>query len=382
MAPEPVGLAAYAAAFEGAPIGVCVVGPTGRIVEVNPVLCDLLGRSRDELLGLTWRELTHPDDLAADERALEAALSSGSSRIALEKRFVAADGTPIWVRINVSLLRDTAGREAGGIVHVEDITARRRLERQLHEASKLEAIGRLAGGVAHDFNNMLLVVRGYTHLLLQRLAEDDSARADAVEIDLAAERAAKLVAQLLAFGRRQVLQPRRLDLNELVRENESLLRWLVQAEVELRIDSSAAVEPVRADPAQLERVLVNLAINGGDAISGAGRIEIATGMVRLGKLAAGEAGVTPGRYARLTVRDDGAGMAAETLARVCEPFFTTKSEGFGTGLGLATVHGIVSQSGGGLTIESAPGAGTTVQVYLPLAAAGVEPAPGGGAAAS
>ncbi len=247
-------------------------------------------------------------------------------------------------------------------------------EEQLRQAQKMEAIGQLAGGVAHDFNNLLTAILGYSEFLLERLETSDPRRRDVEEIREAGTRAATLTSQLLAFGRRQMLQPKVLDLNAVVVHVETLLRRLIGEDVTLVTALETGLDHVRADPGQLEQVIVNLAVNARDAMPDGGTLTIETAHVEVGAdEAAASPGLRPGRYVRLTLTDTGAGMDRATLARVFEPFFTTKGPGKGTGLGLATVHGIVAQSGGSVTVSSASGEGTAFTIHLPSVAEKLEP---------
>jgi signal transduction histidine kinase len=242
----------------------------------------------------------------------------------------------------------------------------RSLEAQLLESQKLEAVGRLAGGVAHDFNNILTAIGGYSELLLGDLAKDDPRRQDVEEIHLAAQRAAGLTQQLLAFSRRQVMQPKVIEPNTLVSEIEKMLRRLIGEDILFATVLHPRVGNVRADPGQLAQAIVNLAVNARDAMPTGGRLTIETRNVDLDETYAAEhAGVRPGPHVQFAVSDTGVGMDAETKARIFEPFFTTKARGKGTGLGLATVYGIVQQTGGHIWAYSEPGRGTTMRMYLP-----------------
>jgi signal transduction histidine kinase/CheY-like chemotaxis protein len=238
-------------------------------------------------------------------------------------------------------------------------------EEELRHAQKLEAVGRLAGGVAHDFNNLLTAIIGYSEMLERRLAHDDEACEQAQMIRKAGEQAAELTRQLLAFSRKQLLQPRVLELNGLVREMEKLLQRIIGEHIRISIEAAAPDSRVEADPNQLEQVILNLGVNARDAMPRGGALRIRTATVTLDKDAAGLVDLAPGDYVALTVTDTGAGMDAETKSRIFEPFFTTKGPGKGTGLGLATVYGIVRQSGGAITVESTPGQGSTFQILLP-----------------
>ena len=285
------------------------------------------------------------------------------------------DGTPVTVNLFAAPLRDAAGRVTGVLALFEDVTGVKRLEQQFHQAQKMEAVGRLAGGVAHDFNNLLTAILGSTDLLLETLPADHPGREEAEETRKAALRAADLTRQLLAFGRQQVLAPRVLDLNEVVANMDKMLQRLIGEDVDLRTVLADDLGAVRADPGQLEQVIVNLAVNARDAMPKGGMLTIETANVTLDETyAATHTVVQPGPYILLAVSDTGTGMDAAIKARAFEPFFTTKPKGKGTGLGLATVYGIVKQSGGYVWVYSEPGRGTTFKIYLPRVDAPVQPA--------
>jgi signal transduction histidine kinase/CheY-like chemotaxis protein len=253
-----------------------------------------------------------------------------------------------------------------------DVTVRHRQEEALREsgemlrqAQKMEAVGRLAGGIAHDFNNLLTVIRGNADMLLQDLPAGSPQSEDAAEVRRAADRAAELTRQLLAFSRRQVVQPRTVSLNRVVGDLDKMLRRIIGEDVELATELAAREDTVRVDPGQLEQMLLNLAVNARDALPSGGTIRIATEDVELD---APQAGAPAGRWVALVVADTGCGMDAEVLERIFDPFFTTKEQGKGTGLGLSTVYGVARQSGGHVTVRSAPGEGSTFRVFLPRAA--------------
>ena len=246
------------------------------------------------------------------------------------------------------------------------ITARKQLEEQLRQSQKMEAMGRLAAGIAHDFNNLLSVIIGYNDLLRRELDQSPAAHEHAEEVSKAASRASALTKQLLAFSRQQVARPRVIELNDVVQQLEKMLRHVVEAHVQIQIVAGAAVFPIKMDPAQVDQILMNLVVNARDAMPKGGRLTIETGTAQIGEGEIdGAAGLRPGPYATLIVTDTGTGMSAETQERLFEPFFTTKEKGRGTGLGLSIVHGIVSQNGGGISVESEVGRGTTFRVYLP-----------------
>jgi PAS domain S-box-containing protein len=267
---------------------------------------------------------------------------------------------------HVEPLRTAEGELQGAICMALDITDRKQLEEQLRQAQKMEAVGRLAGGIAHDFNNLLMVIQGYADLLAERLADGDPLRRNAEQIQTASQRATSLTRQLLAFSRKQMLAPKVLSVQSVVAEMEKILRRLIGEDIQLETSSAPDVGLIKADRSQIEQVILNLAVNARDAMPEGGRLTIETANVELDKAAAQPPAVlSPGKYVMLAVTDNGCGMDAETQAHIFEPFFTTKEKGKGTGLGLATVYGIVKQSGGYVWVYSEPGRGTSFKVYLP-----------------
>ncbi len=352
---------------------IMVLDGDGVIRFASPSTGSILGRAPEEMMGRPSLEFVHPDDA---EWTLEtrARVSSRAGAIAtLEVRVLHRDGS--W-RVMDAVLRNLLDHPdvRGLVVTSRDVTERKRLEAEFLQAQKLESVGRLAGGIAHDFNNLLTAVMGNADLLLADAALGGEQRGDIEEIMRAAERATALTRQLLAFSRRQVLDLRPMDLNAAVRAVEQMLHRLLGENVELTTQLATPLGVVRADVGQMEQVLLNLAVNGRDAMPSGGRLTIATANVDLpGAPASGEPVISAGRYVTLAVGDTGVGIDPQAQMHIFEPFFTTKGPGEGTGLGLATVYGIVKQSGGHIEVASAPGRGTTFTIYLPRVHEAAEP---------
>jgi two-component system cell cycle sensor histidine kinase/response regulator CckA len=359
---------------------ISILDPQGDLRFTSPAVERVLGYGRGDLVGTYLGELVHPDDVPAMLDVFERAIQAPGRPRAAELRMRHRDGSwRVLETVGTSLLDDPA---VGGIVvNSRDVTERRdaqealrRSEQQLLQVQKMEAIGRLAGGVAHDFNNLLTAIRGNAELVLADLPPGAQAREDVEEIRRASDRAAALTRQLLAFSRRQVLQPRLLDLNQSVGEMERMLRRLLGEDVELVTRLGGELRRVRADPAQVEQVIMNLAVNGRDAMPGGGVLVVCTENAELEpELREKYPYVVPGEYVLLEVGDTGQGMDPATLQSAFEPFFTTKGAGRGTGLGLSMVYGIVKQSGGYVWIDSEAGRGTRVRVYLPVSRVTDEP---------
>jgi two-component system cell cycle sensor histidine kinase/response regulator CckA len=472
----------YRSLFEGSPIGLAHVGLDGRWFRVNQRLVEILGYPADELIGMPFATLTHPDDLAESIGATSALLSGALQVDEVEKRYRRSDGTYVSVCVRVRLHRDAAGTPKYFITAVEDISARKaaeyersridtqlqaviknlpvalwvldptgvitlsegrllerigvrpgdlvgqsqlelyrdvpavtaltrralagehmhetidvfgvvfemwysplhdelgrltgvlgittdiservRLEEQYRQAQKMEAVGQLAGGVAHDFNNLLTAMLGYAELALAQLPPEDPVAHDIEEIRKAGVSAAALTHQLLAFSRRQILQPRVLDLNATVRHMMGLLRRVIGEDIQLETRLCPSLLPVSADWGQIEQVIMNLAVNARDAMPEGGQLILETGVAELVNQDAGESGA-PVAHSFLAVSDTGTGIDPETRVRLFEPFFSTKERGKGTGLGLSTVYGIVKQSRGLTTVDSEVGIGTTIKIFLP-----------------
>jgi PAS domain S-box-containing protein len=341
------------------------VGLDGRWLKVPPTLCNLLGVEENRLLGTPVEAVLHPDDVGTELAERERLLRGETRTLDLETRWVRPGG-PLWMYVNASIVEDAAGRPRYLLMYLRDITERKSLEDQLRLAQKMEAVGQLAGGIAHDFNNLLTAILGSTELLLASTDAEDERRDDVQEIGRAAHRASALVRQLLAFSRKQVMQPRLVNLNAIVREMGGMLRRLVGERIVLRLDLDPALGDVTADPGQLEQVIANLGVNARDAMPEGGTLTIATANVsRMGIPGATDEGIPGGPLVVLIVKDTGTGMDEHVLAHLFEPFFTTKELGRGTGLGLATVYGIVRQSGGQIQVTSRPREGSTFTLYLP-----------------
>jgi two-component system, cell cycle sensor histidine kinase and response regulator CckA len=343
--------------FEVNPLPMCVYDrETLCFMEVNQAAVAHYGYSREEFLSMTITDIRQPDEAAAQPGGDTAA--SGQWRHRLK------DGRVIDVEItshNISY-----GGRPSVLSVLQDVTQRKQLEEHLRQAAKMEAVGMLAGGIAHDFNNLLTIINGYSQILLGALPAGEPNYTAAEQIMKAGERAAALTGQLLAFSRGQVLQTKAIDLNQLLAGLEIMLRRLIGEDIDLRFAPGRDLGQVRADPGQLEQVVMNLVVNARDAMPRGGVLSIETNHVELDEnYVSTRAGMKPGQYVALVVSDNGTGMDAATLARLFQPFFTTKGQGKGTGLGMTMVFSIVKQSGGGVEVYSEPGKGTSVKVYLP-----------------
>ncbi len=354
----------YRLLFERNLAGVYRSTADGRLLECNRAYAEMMGYA-SPAEAMAQSSATYHASAEAREEFL-ARLRREGSLINDEGRARRKDGSLIWVVENVSLLRSEEDGEEILLGTVFDMTERRRLEEQLLQSQKMEAVGRLAGGIAHDFNNLLTAVAGYSELLLAQLPEGDVRRESAEEIREAGKRAASLTQQLLAFSRRQVLEPRVLDLNAVIASMERMLRRVIGEDIELTTSLDPGLWRTKADPGQIEQAILNLVVNARDAMPRGGRLTLETANVELDDRFAGHyATVHPGPHVMLAVSDTGIGMDAELQSRLFEPFFTTKERGKGTGLGLSTTYGIVKQSGGSIWVYSEPGLGTTLKIYLP-----------------
>ena len=358
--------------LDGMGDGVVVIGRDGKTLLINKEAARVLGVPARDVPAAGWPEayglyLADGSALLPLESNPLCRAMQGEALVQLELRVKNAMVPGAIVAITATPLRDPSTAVTGVIALLRDVTQQRNLEQQLAQSQKMEAIGQLAGGVAHDFNNLLTVIVGSSELALEDFDSPEARRANIVEVLAAARNATLLTQQLLAFSRRQVIQPKTLQLNDIVSNMNGVLRRLIGAEIELTAVLGHHLSPVHADQSQLEQVLLNLVVNARDAMPEGGLIRVETAEETLGEAAAAELGLEPGRFVSLTVIDTGTGMSEETRRKLFEPFFTTKALGKGTGLGLSTVYGIVRQSGGHIQVDSAPGQGTEFRVLLPRA---------------
>jgi len=353
------------AVLDAGPLAIVAVDSEGRVRSWN--------RGAEQIYG--WRAaetLDRPLPFAVDgsQATSGSPLSHDGAQLSgFETEHRRKDGQPVEVRLWTTPLRNDSGEVHGKILIAADVTEQRRLEQQFAQAQKMEAIGRLAGGVAHDFNNVITIISGYGQMLLEGVRDDPVLRESAEEVLRASDRAASLASQLLVFSRRQAIQPKVLDLNQLVADFERMLSRVIGEDIELKASLSPHLWAVRADPGQIEQVIMNLVVNARDAMPGGGRITIETRNVELDENFVRGRGIEPGQYVMLAVSDTGTGMDPEVRSHIFEPFFTTKERGKGTGLGLSTVYGIIKRHGGDIWVSSEPGRGTTFKAFLPRIAA-------------
>ncbi len=355
----------YLSLFDNFPIPIWRSGINAKCDYFNRAWLDFTGRTMEQELGDGWAEGVHPEDL---ERCVKTYRDAFVARrpFEMEYRLRRHDGRYGMIIDVGRPISNLDGSFAGYLGCCYDITDRKRLEEQFRQSQKMEAVGQLAGGIAHDFNNLLTVITGYCQILLTAADQGDPRREELEQIKEAGDRAASLTRQLLAFSRKQILEPKVLDLNAVVTNLDKMLQRLIGEDIALRTALSPALGCVKADPGQIEQVIMNLAVNARDAMPQGGRLTIETAYADLDESYAKERfAVQPGPYVMLAVSDTGSGMDTETQAHIFEPFFTTKGQGKGTGLGLSTVYGIVKQSGGYIWVYSEPGRGTTFKIYLP-----------------
>ncbi|HEY3283655.1 MAG TPA: PAS domain S-box protein [Armatimonadota bacterium] len=357
----------FRAVFQEASVPMILVSAEGRVTNANRSMQALLGYTQSELAGMGIDRIVHPDDWGAHRTQYEELRAGLRSRTPISvQRCLRKSGEVIWGRHMASAVRDAEGRFSLAVGMIQDITEQVALQQQLLQAQKMEAVGRLAGGVAHDFNNLLTGILGYSELLLARMEPDSPLRNSATEIRRASERAASLTRQLLAFSRKQVMELRVLDLNTVVRDVENMLRRLIGEDINLITDLAGSPLAVRADPSQLEQILLNLAVNARDAMPEGGTLTLHTALVAQSPYSGlGDTGEGARLQVLLEVWDTGCGMTEEVLSHIFEPFYTTKEKGKGTGLGLSTVYGVVEQFGGSLSATSSPGEGARFRILLP-----------------
>ena len=365
------------AILESASQAIISIDRAGRIVLVNRRTEELFGYSHDELVGSRIELLLPESFRAAHAHQRDSYFASPHNRpmgIGMDLSGRRRDGSEFPVEVSLSYVETEDGLFA--IAFVSDIGQRKRLEEQLMHAQKMEAVGRLAGGVAHDFNNMLTVISGYNRMIVDELSALDPLRGYAEEIQQAADRAAALTNQLLSFSRRQIMKPRVVNVNSVLGQTEKMLRRLIGEDIDLELNLQPDAGNIKADPNHIEQAIVNLAVNSRDAMPSGGRLTIETGNVQLDdSYARTHIGVNPGDFVMIAVSDTGHGMDSATRRRIFEPFFTTKERGKGTGLGLATVYGMVKQTGGDIWVYSEPGKGTTFKLYFPRVGEGVSDSP-------
>lgn len=364
--------ARFRSIYEQAAVGIAQVGLEGQFLMVNAALCRMLGYQENELLSKRVVDILHPEDRALEANYADAARHNRAKSYQVEKRYLHRDRSVVWVNVSSSLVTDAKGAPLYSISVIQNVTERKRAEEQLKQAQKMEAIGRLAGGVAHDFNTLLNVMLGYSELLLADLLPGDPRRDRVVQIKNSGEAGALLTRQLLAFSRKQAMAQEVLDLREIVTKMTPILARLLREDIELNVKCSDERCLINVDPGQIQQLILNLGANAGDAMPNGGQINIEARVVELDEAYVEQhPTLRVGRYVMLAIGDSGTGMDAETAAHIFEPFFTTKDAGKGTGLGLATVYGIVKGNGGDIWVYSELGVGTIFKIYLPLAVADV-----------
>lgn len=358
--------------FDHSPVGIGTVDSFGNFVTTNPAYEQMLGYSKEELRDLSLFDVTHPDYRPKNKALFRSMFSLKSTGFKIEKKYIRNNGDEIDVSVNATAIMDDKGKTRFGTAFVEDITERKqaeeeqkKLQAQFIQAQKMESVGRLAGGVAHDFNNMLSIIIGYSESALEEVRPDDPLYEDITEILNAGKRSADITRQLLAFARQQTTAPKVLDLNDSIEGMLKMLRRLIGEDIDLAWRPGAKVWPVKIDPSQIDQILANLCVNARDAISGVGQVTIETRNISFDEEYCNDhAGFIPGEYVMLAVSDSGSGMAPDVLDKIFEPFFTTKGLHQGTGLGLSTVYGIVRQNNGFINVYSEIEKGTTIKSYL------------------
>lgn len=341
----------------------------GNLTFFNDAACKILGYPKDELMGMNNQAYMDEENAAGVFQTFNTIYTSGMPAGGVVYEIIRKDGGKRHVEVSASLIRDADGRPSGFRALSRDITERKKLEAQFHQAQKMEAIGTLTGGIAHDFNNLLTVIMGNADLALAAVRKDDPIFADIKEIKVTGERAVSLTSQLLAFSRKQIIQPRTMDLNESIEGIEKMLGRLIGEDIELSTNMETGLWKNYADPGQIDQVIMNLAVNARDAMPQGGKLIIETVNVELSADHFLSHGIEEqqGEYTMLAIGDTGIGMDEETQSHIFEPFYTTKASGKGTGLGLSTVYGIVKQNHGFIWVDSKVGQGTTFRIYFPKA---------------
>jgi two-component system, cell cycle sensor histidine kinase and response regulator CckA len=355
----------FGALLEKSSDAISLVDSTGKVLYSSHAVSPIFGYELEERMGESVFELVHPEDAPQVHSAFGKLVQHPFTSVSMQLRYRHKDGSWRWIEaLGTNLLEDSSVQ--GVVINYRDVTEQRRLQEQLFQAQKMEAIGALAGGVAHDFNNLLTAILGYSDMILEKVASDGALHRYASQIKQAGDRAASLTRQLLAFSRLQVMAPKVLDLNAVVSDMSRMLRRVIGEDIKLHVVSPPDLGRIKADPSQIEQVIMNLAVNARDAMPQGGQLTIHTANETIGETFAEEKiRVQPGAYVLLEVSDTGCGMDSETRARAFEPFFTTKEKGKGTGLGLSTVYGIIKQSGGYIWLSSEPGKGASFKIYLP-----------------
>lgn len=344
------------------------LGTDGTVTLINKKGCQILGYEEEEIIGKNWFDNFIPKAMRMEIQDVFDELMQGTSSVRQynENLVLTKKGTERMVAWHNTLLTNDKGDIIGTLSSGEDITENRRLEEQLFQSQKMEAIGRLAGGIAHDFNNALTAIMGYSDIIAKDAEVKDKHRSYIDEIKKSAERAATLTQQLLAFSRKQIMQPKVLNLNTMLKNTKNMLQRMIGEDITFRLQTATPIDMIKVDPGKIEQVVINLAVNARDAMPNGGILEVETKNIFLDHaFCEMHKGADPGNYVLLSVHDTGKGIDNETMKHIFEPFFTTKEIGKGTGLGLATVYGIVRQSGGYIDVQSQEGSGTTVAIYLP-----------------
>jgi PAS domain S-box-containing protein len=366
LATPPLHDPRFRACFANAAVAIAITDLSGTLIDVNPAFCRISGYTMEEIVGGGFSAFH--EGQANDE--FVRLVNGEIPGYVVERRYPRRDGSTVWARSSVSLMHDEQGKPLYVVAIIEDWTEKKKLEEVARQSHKMEALGRLAGGVAHDFNNLLMIINSYASLLKEDFGADTPAGGRAQAIEEAGTRAAVLTKQLLAFSRKQVLQTQVIGIDELIRSSEQMLRRLIRENIEFVTELAASDGYIDADLGQIQQVLMNLAVNASDAMPNGGRLMICTGRAEIEAGAENHNGngngkFKAGSYVVLSVADTGIGMDRATVEQIFEPFFTTKRQGKGTGLGLATVYGIIEQSGGHIQVESELGRGTTFTIYLP-----------------